>query len=115
MESVQNAHDQAGIVAANIMGRDAVYDPHPWFWSDQYDMKLQIAGFNRGYDRVVARPGKRAGSVSHFYFAGETFLAVDCLNDAATYAMSRKILADDKKLTPAMVANETFDLRGFAK
>ncbi|WP_306025365.1 NAD(P)/FAD-dependent oxidoreductase [Oceaniradius stylonematis] len=115
LESVQNAHDQAGIVAANIMGQDLAYEPHPWFWSDQYDMKLQIAGFNRGYDRVVVRPGKREGSVSHFYFAGETFLAVDCLNDAATYAMSRKILADGKALTPDMVADETFDLRAFAK
>lgn len=115
LESVQNAHDQAGVVAANIMGQDTAYDPHPWFWSDQYDMKLQIAGFNRGYDRVVARPGKREGSISHFYFAGDTFLAVDCLNDAATYAMCRKILADGKALTPAMVADEAFDLRGFAK
>ncbi|MBO6639401.1 MAG: FAD-dependent oxidoreductase [Roseitalea sp.] len=115
LESVQNAHDQAGIVAANMMGQDKAYDPHPWFWSDQFDMKLQIAGFNRGYDRVVVRPGKREGSVSHFYFAGDTFLAVDCLNDAATYAMSRKILADGKALTPTMVADETFDLRAFAK
>ncbi|MCR9123691.1 MAG: FAD-dependent oxidoreductase [Phyllobacteriaceae bacterium] len=115
LESVQNAHDQAGIVAANIMGQDKAYEPHPWFWSDQYDMKLQIAGFNRGYDRVVVRPGKREGSVSHFYFAGDRFLAVDCLNDAATYAMSRKILADGKALTPGMVADETFDLRAFAK
>ncbi|WP_306119582.1 MULTISPECIES: FAD-dependent oxidoreductase [unclassified Roseitalea] len=115
LESVQNAHDQAGVVAANIMGRDMRYEPTPWFWSDQYDMKLQIAGFNRGYDRIVARPGRRAGSVSHFYFQGDTFLAVDCLNDAATYAMCRKILADKKALTPAMVADETFDLRAFAK
>lgn len=115
LESVQNAHDQASIVAANIMGQEKRYQPEPWFWSDQYDMKLQIAGFNRGYDRVVARPGKREGSMSHFYFAGETFLAVDCLNDAATYAMSRKILADGKRLTPAMVADERFDLRAFAR
>jgi 3-phenylpropionate/trans-cinnamate dioxygenase ferredoxin reductase subunit len=68
LESVQNAHDQAAAVAANICGKDTVYDPHPWFWSDQYDMKLQIAGLNRGYDAVVVRPGKREGSVSHFYF-----------------------------------------------
>lgn len=115
LESVQNAHDQAGVVAANIMGNDTVYDPHPWFWSDQYDLKLQIAGFNRGYDRVVVRAGRREGSVSHFYFAGNTFLAVDCLNDAATYAMSRKMLADGKPLTPEMVADASFDLRAFAK
>ena len=115
LESVQNAHDQAGIVAANIMGHDTTYEPQPWFWSDQYDMKLQIAGFNRGHDRIVTRPGRREGAVSHFYFAGERFLAADCLNDAATYAMSRKILADGKALTPAMALDPDFDLRGFAR
>ena len=115
LESVQNAHDQAGIVAANIMGGDVIYDPQPWFWSDQYDVKLQIAGFNRGYDRVVARPGRREGSVSHFYFAGDRFLAVDCLNDAATYATGRKMLAHGAGPTPDMIADERFDLRAFAR
>lgn len=115
LESVQNAHDQAGVVAANIMGGDVIYDPQPWFWSDQYDMKLQIAGFNRGYDRVVVRPGRRQGSVSHFYFAGDRFLAVDCLNDAATYATGRKMLAEGAGPTPAMIADERFDLRAFAR
>ncbi|MEN0000074.1 MAG: FAD/NAD(P)-binding oxidoreductase [Pseudomonadota bacterium] len=114
LESVQNAHDQAMIVAHNIAGQETAYDPEPWFWSDQYDMKLQIAGLNRGYDTVVTRPGKREGSVSHFYFQGETFLAADCLNDGATYMMCRKILAQDLALTPAMAADEAFDLRGFA-
>ena len=115
LESVQNAHDQAAVVAANIAGIETAYEAHPWFWSDQYDMKLQIAGFNRGYDRIVVRPGKREGSMSHFYFAGERFVAVDCLNDAATYMMARKILAEARKLTPAMAADEAFDLRNFAK
>ncbi|MEM1377331.1 MAG: FAD/NAD(P)-binding oxidoreductase [Pseudomonadota bacterium] len=115
LESVQNAHDQAAVVAANIMGNETAYHPEPWFWSDQYDMKLQIAGLNRGYDAVVTRTGKREGSVSHFYFQGDQFLAVDCLNDAATYMMSRKILAAKKGLTPAMASDPDFDLRGFAK
>ncbi|MEL6921672.1 MAG: FAD-dependent oxidoreductase, partial [Pseudomonadota bacterium] len=99
LESVQNAHDQAAVVAANIAGAETLYEPEPWFWSDQYDMKLQIAGLNRGYDTIVTRAGKREGNVSHFYFQGDRFLAVDCLNDAATYMMSRKILADRKALT----------------
>jgi 3-phenylpropionate/trans-cinnamate dioxygenase ferredoxin reductase subunit len=111
LESVQNAHDQAAVVAANICGKDTVYDPHPWFWSDQYDMKLQIAGLNRGYDAVVVRPGKREGSVSHFYFKNGRFIAVDCLNDAATYAMSRKLLEAGAEITPDQIADEAFDLR----
>lgn len=115
LESVQNANDQAAIVAANIMGANEAYIPLPWFWSDQYHVKLQIAGLNRGYNTVVSRAGKREGSVAHFYFAGDKFLAVDCLNDGATYLMSRKILAENRKLTPQMAADPGFDLRGFAK
>jgi 3-phenylpropionate/trans-cinnamate dioxygenase ferredoxin reductase component len=115
LESVQNAHDQATAVAANICGIDTVYDPHPWFWSDQYDMKLQIAGLNRGYDAVVVRPGKREGAVSHFYFKQGRFIAVDCLNDAATYAMSRKLLEGGATITPEQIADEEFDLRATMK
>lgn len=111
LESVQNANDQGAVVAANIAGFDTTYSPEPWFWSDQYDMKLQIAGLNRGYDRIVTRPGRRDGSVSHFYFNGEEFLAVDCMNDGATYAMSRKILASDAKLTPSLASDPEFSLK----
>lgn len=115
LESVQNAHDQAAIAAANIAGIPTAYRPHPWFWSDQYDMKLQIAGYNRGYDAVLARPGKREGSVSHFYFRQGRMIAVDCLNDAATYAMARKLLEADVAITHAELADEAFDLRERAK
>ncbi|MCI5075611.1 FAD-dependent oxidoreductase [Oricola sp.] len=115
LESVQNANDQATAVAANICGVDTVYSPHPWFWSDQYDMKLQIAGLNRGYDAVVVRPGKREGSVSHFYFRQDRFIAVDCLNDAATYAMSRKLLEGGAEITASQIADPDFDLRATMK
>ncbi|WP_159585654.1 NAD(P)/FAD-dependent oxidoreductase [Chelativorans xinjiangense] len=111
LESVQNAQDQAAIAAANIAGIPTVYKPHPWFWSDQYDVKLQIAGFNRGYDAVLARPGKREGSVSFFYFRQGWLIAVDCLNDAATYVMARKLLEADAVITRAEIADEAFDLR----
>ncbi|WP_370322297.1 NAD(P)/FAD-dependent oxidoreductase [Oricola sp.] len=115
LESVQNAHDQAAAVAANICGMDTAYAPHPWFWSDQYDTKLQIAGLNRGYDAVVVRPGKREGSVSHFYFRQGRMIAADCLNDAATYAMTRKLLEADAAITPEAIADENFDLRAAVK
>jgi 3-phenylpropionate/trans-cinnamate dioxygenase ferredoxin reductase subunit len=115
LESVQNANDQAAAVAANICGIDTVYDPHPWFWSDQYDMKLQIAGLNRGYDSVVIRPGKRDGSVSHFYFKQGQMIAVDCMNDAATYAMSRRLLEAGAVITPDQIADEDYDMRAAVK
>lgn len=115
LESVQNAHDQAAAVAYNICGIDTVYAPHPWFWSDQYDLKLQIAGLNRGYDAVVARPGKRDGSVSHFYFRQGRMIAVDCMNDAATYAMCRKLLEAGASITPEQIADTEFDMRAAVK
>lgn len=111
LESVQNAHDQGAIVANNIIGLNKAYHPEPWFWSDQYDMKLQIAGLNRGYDNVVIRTGKREGSVSHFYFSNGKFIAVDCMNDAATYAMSKRILASGATLTAAMASDQSFVLK----
>lgn len=111
LESVQNANDQAVIVARNALGFAETYTPMPWFWSDQYDVKLQIAGFNRGYTDILIRPGKREGSVSHFYFDTDRFIAVDCLNDAATYAISRKILTEGKALTPSQVVDPAFILK----
>ena len=115
LESVQNAHDQAAVVAHNICGIDTTYAPNPWFWSDQYDMKLQIAGLNRGYDAVVVRPGKREGSVSHFYFRHGRMIAADCMNDAATYAMSRKLLEAGVVITPEQIADPDFDMRAAVK
>ncbi|NRB36093.1 MAG: FAD-dependent oxidoreductase, partial [Rhodobacteraceae bacterium] len=80
LESVPNAIDQAEVVAQNMMGAQKNYVATPWFWSDQYDVKLQIAGLNIGYDHVIARDGD-GGSVSHWYYAGERLLAVDAMSD----------------------------------
>lgn len=115
LESVQNANDQAMAVAANICGEITAYAPTPWFWSDQYDVSLQIAGLNRGYDTVLVRPGKREGALSHFYFAGERFIAADCLNDAATYVACKKILEMGKTLTRAEIADPDFNLKDAIK
>ena len=101
----------ANDIASNIAGKEDVYSPEPWFWSDQYDMKLQIAGLNRGYDQVVTRAGKREGSVSHFYFTNGNFIAVDCMNDGAVYALCRRLLAAGKPLSPKQVADPDFNLK----
>ena len=77
LESVQNAIDQAEAVAANMLGAEKAYHPYPWFWSDQYDMKLQIAGLSTGYDEVVKR--QTGDAVSFWYFRNNQFLAVDAI------------------------------------
>ncbi|WP_116133036.1 NAD(P)/FAD-dependent oxidoreductase [Tropicimonas sp. IMCC34043] len=105
LESVQNAIDQAESVACNMLGAGTAYDPKPWFWSDQYDVKLQIAGLNSGYDRVVVRPGGRAGAVSHWYYAGARLLAVDAMNDPRAYMTGKRLIEAGVSPDPAAVAD----------
>ncbi|PTW48433.1 NAD(P)/FAD-dependent oxidoreductase [Rhodovulum kholense] len=104
LESVQNAIDQAEAVAANMLGADTPYVPKPWFWSDQYDVKLQIAGLNLGYDRVVVRPGDRAGSLSHWYYRGAELLAIDAMNDPRAYMTAKRLIEAGRSPDPATVA-----------
>ena len=111
LESVQNANDMGVVVAHNILGEAKSYKPVPWFWSDQFELKLQIAGLNTGFDHVITRKGLREGAKSHFYFKGEEFLAADCLNDGAAYMMARKILEGGKVLTKEQVADPGFNMK----
>ena len=111
LESVQNAIDQAECAADNIAGQPRDYTPHPWFWSDQYDIKLQIAGLNRGYDQIVTRPGEREGSLTHWYFAGSNLLAVDAMNDSRSYMVGKKLLEAGRGLTPEQAADTDLVLK----
>lgn len=111
LESVQNAIDQAECAADNIAGEVRTYVPYPWFWSDQYDVKLQIAGLNRGYDTIITRQGDREGSMAHFYFKGETFIAVDAMNDPRTYMVGKKMLEAGKNITPAQARDKSIELK----
>ena len=113
LESVQNAIDQAECVAANMLGADKDYQPHPWFWSDQYDTKLQIAGLNTGYDRVVTRGAGQA--VSFWYYAGRTLLAVDAMNDARAYMIGKRLIEAGKSPDPAVIADVEADLKPLLK
>ncbi|MEM8787066.1 MAG: FAD-dependent oxidoreductase [Pseudomonadota bacterium] len=90
LESVPNAIDQAEAVAEAMLDRPAGYFATPWFWSDQYDVKLQIAGLNDGYDTTVTRQGDREGAYSVWYFKGQTLLAVDAMNDPRAYMMGKR-------------------------
>jgi 3-phenylpropionate/trans-cinnamate dioxygenase ferredoxin reductase subunit len=111
LESVQNAIEQAEHAAAAMLGDGAHYNPVPWFWSDQYDVKLQIAGLNRGYDQVVTRPGKRPGSQSVWYYRQGALIAVDAMNDALSYAFGKKALEGGKSITPEKAADPAVDLK----
>lgn len=108
LESVQNAIDQAEAVAANILGANAPYVPKPWFWSDQYDLKLQIAGLNLGHDSVVVRP---APNPSHWYFAGEQLLAVDALGDARAYMIGKRLIEGGRTADPSVLVDPAADLK----
>ncbi|MCG6901456.1 MAG: NAD(P)/FAD-dependent oxidoreductase [Rhodobacter sp.] len=109
LESVQNAIDQAECVAENMLGAEKDYVPLPWFWSDQYDTKLQIAGLNTGYDRIVTRGGGDA--VSFWYFRGDTLLAVDAMNDARAYMVGKRLIEMGKSPDPARIADTDADLK----
>lgn len=113
LESVPNAIDQAEIVAANILGAARPYVPEPWFWSDQYDIKLQIAGLNTGYDHIATR--RSEGAVSFWYYKGEALLAVDAMNDPRAFMVAKRLLAMGKSPSQAQVTNPETDLKTLLK
>lgn len=111
LESVQNAVDQGEAVAALLAGGTAPYQPKPWFWSDQYDLKLQIAGLNLGYDETVVRPGLRDGSVSIWYYRQDKLIAVDAINDARAYVAGKKLLETGKTPDKNFLRDAQSDLK----
>jgi len=109
VESVPNAIDMAAAVASNILGRREPYSAKPWFWSDQFNVKLQIAGLNTGYDRVVVRAD--GSKLSHWYFKRGELLAVDAINDARSFLMGRQLIERGIPLTPEQVADTSLNLK----
>lgn len=114
LESVPNAIEQAEVVAENLMGAEKEYVAKPWFWSDQYDVKLQIAGLNTGYDRVVTR-GAAPGPVSFWYYLGETLLAVDAANDPRGYMVGKRLIESGKSPAADVVMDAETDLKALLK
>ena len=92
LESVGNAIDMAEAVADNILGADRPYQPKPWFWSDQFDAKLQIAGLGAGHDRIVTRAGDGQHGGSVWYYRQGRLIAVDALNDARAYMIGKRLI-----------------------
>ncbi|MFD1985754.1 NAD(P)/FAD-dependent oxidoreductase [Mesorhizobium newzealandense] len=113
MESVGNAIDSADVVARNIMGARQPYRPKPWFWSDQFDLKLQIAGLSRPGDTVVVRQGAGPGR-SHWYYREGQLVAVDGLNAPRDYLIGKRLLAASASPDPAQVADPVLALEALA-
>jgi 3-phenylpropionate/trans-cinnamate dioxygenase ferredoxin reductase subunit len=111
LESVQNATDQARCVAARLTGDDKVYDGQPWFWSDQGDDKLQIAGLTTGYDRVVLRGDPSQKAFSAFCYRAGKLVGIESINRAGDHMFGRRLLPMDRSISPEQAADPNFDLK----
>ena len=111
LESVQNAVDHGVCIARNIAGKAEDYKAVPWFWSDQFDMRLQMAGLSAGADRSATRGDQTSGKFSVFHFRGEKLCAVESVNRPADHIAARKLLASGAALTPEQAADENFNLK----
>jgi 3-phenylpropionate/trans-cinnamate dioxygenase ferredoxin reductase component len=111
LESVQNAVDQAKCVADAIVGRSAIYRAVPWFWTDQFDAKLQMAGLSAGCQQTVSRGEPEGGKFSLFYFRYGRLAAVDSVNRPADHMIARKLIASASRVTPEQAADLSVDLK----
>ena len=112
LESIQNAMDQAKTAAATLNGEPKPYHALPWFWSEQYDVKLQIAGLSQGYDNVVLRGDPETGrSFAVFYFAGERLLAVDAVNRPGEFMMGKKLLMAGTRVDKKKLADDSIPVK----
>jgi len=111
LESVQNATDQARAAGATIAGRATAHDAVPWFWSDQYDVKLQMAGLSQGHDAHAVRGVMDDGKFSVFYFRGGTLTAVDSINSPGDHMLARRLIAAHVPCSPLQAADAGFDLK----
>lgn len=111
LESVQNAADHGVSVARTITGKLAPYNAVPWFWSDQGDIRLQMAGLGVGHEQRVVRGDPQSGKFSVFYFRAGRLCAVDSVNRPADHMAARKLLGSGAALTPEQAADESVNLK----
>lgn len=111
LESVHNALEQAKTAAANICGEDQRYAQVPWFWSDQYDLKLQIAGLSRNYDKTIIRGNPDSRSFSCLYLNDNRLIAVDAINRPKDFIQSKKLIANHAVINPTLLADSNIELK----
>jgi 3-phenylpropionate/trans-cinnamate dioxygenase ferredoxin reductase subunit len=114
LESVQNANDQATTVARTIIGEKVAYDAVPWFWSNQYDLRLQTVGLSSGHDAIVVRGDPAVRSFSVVYLKQGRVIALDCVNATKDYVQGRALVIASAEIAPAMLADTTMQLKEIA-
>jgi len=114
LESVQNANDQATVAAHTICGKEKIYDSLPWFWSDQFDLKLQICGLSLGYTDVVIRGDIESGrSFAAFYLDNDRLLAVDAVNRPQDFMIGKRLITEKRSIDKAKLADASIPLKDF--
>jgi 3-phenylpropionate/trans-cinnamate dioxygenase ferredoxin reductase subunit len=111
LESVHNALEQAKTAASNVCGVEAHYSQVPWFWSDQYDIKLQIAGLSEGYDQTVLRGDPSSAGFACFYLKNHKLIAVDAINSPREFMQSKALIANHAVIDPQRLADENVLLK----
>jgi len=114
LESVHNALEQSKSAAAAMCGEPVAYTQIPWFWSDQYDIKLQIAGLNQGYDQVVVRGNRDTNSFAAFYLQDRRLLAVNAINSPREFMLGKKLISAFARLSPEDLADTEKDFKELA-
>ena len=114
IESVQNAADQAATVARYLAGKPSAYDAVPWFWSTQYDLRLQTVGLTQGYDDLIVRGDMSAGSFSVIYFRERKVIALDCVNASRDYVQGKALVALGAEPDRASLLDITVPLKSLA-
>lgn len=114
LESVHNAIEQGKLAAAAILGRERPRLDVPWFWSDQYDIKLQIAGLSEGYDQHIVRGDPETGSFAVFYFRSGHLIAVDAVNAAPEFIVTKKLIISGQTLAPERLQDTSVSMKELA-
>jgi 3-phenylpropionate/trans-cinnamate dioxygenase ferredoxin reductase subunit len=114
MESVQNANDMATVVALSILGSAEPYQAVPWFWSNQYDLRLQTIGLSLGHDAQVLRGDPAARSFSIIYLKDGVVIALDCVNATKDYVAGRALVVNRATPDPARLADPSVSLKEVA-
>lgn len=111
LESVQNAVDQAKVAARSLLGKREPYHALPWFWSDQADLKLQIAGLSTGYDQTVLRGNPDSDAFSVLYYRGGRLIAIDCVNQVSDFMAVRRCLSNGGTIDAAAASDSSVALK----
>ena len=115
LESVHNAVEQAKTAASSILGETRPYSQVPWFWSDQYDLKLQIAGLSEGYDQVVLRGNPADRRFAAYYIRDGRIIAVDAVNSPRDFLLGKKLVAAHAAIDPLLITDAGSDLESIAE